>query len=107
MFEKRLTNIPEHTPGKTRYFTYFLEWPDGSAPWVDQVPFVHPLQWELKQSRFVKDPTAPSTLALDLLRKGECQWTDRNQVVHRVIIESKERARRWGTGVKKPDLLTK
>ena len=81
---------------KVRYFTYYLIWPDGSEPWVDQVPFIHDLQFELKQTRFAKDPTLPSTIQGDLLRSGEARWKDRNGVEHLVRIEETVRNRRWG-----------
>lgn len=87
----------EHTPGTVRYFTYYLEWPDGSEPWIDQVPFVHDLQFELKNTRFMKDPLVPAHVATDLLRKGEAQWKDHNGVVNRIVIEKTKRNRRWGT----------
>lgn len=92
--------VKQHTPGKVRYFTYWLEWPDGSQPWVDQVEFVHDLQFELKNTRFMKDPTLPAHVATDLVRKGETRWMDSNGVTHRVVIEETKRNRRWGTSRK-------
>lgn len=90
--------VKHHTPGKVRYFTYYLVWPDGSEPWVDQVPFVHDLQWELKHMRFMKDPLIDKDkCAWDLLYNGECRWTDKNDVTHRIVIDEKERKRNWGT----------
>lgn len=109
--EKRLHNVLDHTPGRIRYLTYWLEWPDGSEPWVDCVPFVHPLSFELRNTVFMKNPMAPETLAYDILRKGEGMWTDKNGVLHRITIENQKRARRWGTNkvhTPKPELfLTK
>lgn len=88
--------VKSHTPGKSRYFTYWLEWPDGTQPWVDQVEFVHDLQFELKNTRFMKDPMMPPHIATDLVRKGEARWMDSNGVTHRVVIEETKRNRRWG-----------
>ena len=91
-----MISVKHHTPGKVRFFTYWLEWPDGSEPWVDQTPFVHDLQFELKNTRFMKDPTLPAHVALDLIRKGETRWMDTNGVTHRVVVEETKRNRRWG-----------
>lgn len=89
--------VKDHTPGDVRYFTYWLYWPDGSRPWVDQTPFVNPLQFELKNTRFMKDPKIPKSVAYDLIRKGEADFVDSNKVRHRIVIESEARAREWGT----------
>lgn len=92
----RLRSVEQHTPGVVRYFTYYLEWPDGSERWVDQTPFVHDLQFELKNTRFMKDPTMPAHIAGDLIRKGEATWNDTNGVKHTIIIEKTVRNKRWG-----------
>lgn len=89
--------VADKTIGKIRYFTYFLTFPDGDQ-WVDQVPFVHDLQWELKHSCFEMEPFKKR----DLLVKGETFWKDQNSVEHLVRIESVERVRNWGIG--KPKL---
>lgn len=82
----------------TRYFTYYLEFPDGEV-WVDQTPFVHELQWELEQliNRQHKiERFEWKTRADDLARKGETRWTDQNGVKHIVLVENTKRNRRWG-----------
>lgn len=75
----------------TRYWTYYLEFPDGET-WVQQEPFIHDLQWELAQSCFDTEPH----MKRDLLVKGETKWTDQNGLKHWVRIEDKEQPRRWG-----------
>lgn len=92
----RLRSVQQHTPGEVRYFTYWLHWPDGSDPWVDQTPFVHDLQFELKNTRLMQDPLIPAHVAGDLIRTGEATWFDRNGVRHLVQIEKTQRNRRWG-----------
>jgi len=79
---------------EVRYFTYWLIFPGDKKEdyWVDQVPFIHDLQFELKNSRWAKDPNK----CRDLLMKGETHWKDQNGVEHRVVIEDKERPRKWG-----------
>lgn len=88
--------IKEKTLGKVRYFTYYLIWPGEVDFWVDQTPFIHDLQFELKNTSFGKDPAK----ARDLLTKGETKWKDHNGVTHRVVIEDVERPRKWGTDKK-------
>lgn len=92
----KLRTVDHHTPGVVRYFTYYLEWPDGSEPWVDQVPIVHDLQFSLQNSRFNHDPSIPAHVLHDLARTGEAKWQDNNGVTHRVIVEKTKRNRRWG-----------
>lgn len=83
--------IKEKVFGEVRYFTYYLIFPDGDI-WVDQTPFVHDLQFELKNTRFAKDPLK----ARDILIKGETSWKDHNGVGHRIVVESTERPKKWG-----------
>lgn len=83
--------VKDKTIGEVRYFTYWLTFPDGER-WVDQVPFVHDLQWELKHSCFDLEPYRKA----DLVKKGETWWKDHNSVEHHVKIETKERPRKWG-----------
>lgn len=92
----RNRTVVSHTPGVVRYFTYYLEWPDGSERWQDQTPFVHDLQFELQNTRFMQDPLIPAHVASDLMRKGETSWVDGNGVRHIVVIERQKRARNWG-----------
>jgi hypothetical protein len=90
--------IKNHTPGQIRYFTYYLNFPNelakviGAPQWVDQVPFVHELQFELKKTTFGKIPG----MARDILNKGECHWKDQNGVEHRVVVEDQPREKNWG-----------
>lgn len=93
-----MAQVKNHTPGRERYFTYYLEFP-GKDPdvWVEQVPFVHPIDWELKNRMTINKSVDPS-LGRDLLLKGECQWTDANLVRHRIVVENEKRPRRWGKG---------
>lgn len=89
----------QHTPGTIRYLTYYLEFPRGSEEkkraddtWCAQIPFVHDLQFWLKQTRWKNDMVVTN----DLIRKGETKWRDHNGVTHRIIIEDVKRPRRWG-----------
>jgi hypothetical protein len=76
-----------------RYFTYYLYFPgEQNDPWVDQTPFIHDLQFQLKNTTFGKVPG----LARDILQKGECSWTDQNGVKHRVVVEDVVRPKKWG-----------
>lgn len=75
----------------TRYFTYYLIFPDGDH-WVDQTPFIHDLTFQLKQTAWRNDPDK----CRDLLLKGETNWTDQNGVKHRVVVEDEVRPRIWG-----------
>lgn len=75
-----------------RFFTYFVEFPDGET-WVDQLPFIHDLQFELRNTRWW---THHPEVARDILVKGEGRWTDRNSVKHTVKVEDKKRPRIWG-----------
>lgn len=85
--------VPEKTIGKVRYFTYYLIFPGDKDVWIDQSPFVHDLQFQLKQTRWHNDKNKCD----DLLKKGETSWKDHNGVLHRVVIEDIERPKRWGT----------
>lgn len=80
----------------TRYFTYYLYFPKEPEPWIDQIPFIHDLQFELQNTRWAMDAVKKN----DLLRKGETSWTDHNGVKHRVVIERTVRNRRWGVNRK-------
>jgi len=68
-----------------------LSFPDGET-WCDQSPFVHELNFQLKQTAFRNDPNK----CRDLLMKGETKWKDHNGVEHRVVIERREAAARLG-----------
>jgi len=87
-----MATVKAHTPGTVRYFTYYLSFPDGET-WCDQSPFVHELNFQLKQTAFRNDPNK----CRDLLMKGETKWKDHNGVEHRVVIEDVKRQRVWGT----------
>lgn len=92
MGAKRQKGVQDHVPGKVRYFTYKLIFSDGEI-WQDQIAFVHPLSWELKQTRWHKhDPG----VYRDLLVKGEARFTDQNGVKHVIGIEEVKRDRVWG-----------
>jgi hypothetical protein len=77
----------------TRYFTYYLTFPgEENDPWIDQVPFIHELQFELRNTTFGKVPD----LARSILLTGECEWKDHNGVKHRVVVEEEARPKNWG-----------
>lgn len=81
-------------PNKTdyvRYFTYYLIFPDGES-WVDQTPFIHALDFQLKQTVWRND----NKKLMDLYNKGETRWKDQNSVEHLVRIEDVIREKRWG-----------
>lgn len=84
--------IKEKTFGEVRYWTYYLIFPGDKDVWVDQTPFVHDIQFEIKNTRWKNDPGK----VRDILTKGETKWTDHNGVTHRVVVESTPRARKWG-----------
>lgn len=69
-----------------RYFTYYIIFPDGEE-WMEQIPFIHELQFELRNTTFGQDPN----LARDILNKGECMWKDHNGVKHRIVVEERMR----------------
>lgn len=95
-----MAHLKEKTLGQVRYFTYFLRFPDGEE-WVDQIPFVHDLRYELSQPVF----ELHVHMKHDLLTKGETFWRDNNSVEHHVKVETVERPRVWGT--KTPKLRMK
>lgn len=89
----------QHTKGKTRYFTYYLIFPVGSEEhrkaddtWCAQIPFIHDLQFQLKQTKWANDPI----ICGDLIRRGETKWRDHNGVTHRIVVEDVVRPKRWG-----------
>lgn len=84
--------VKDHTPGTIRYFTYYIYFPQDKEEWVDQISFVHPLSWELKHSAFKDDALKCN----DLLKRGETSWRDHNGVMHRIVIETEKRPRKWG-----------
>jgi hypothetical protein len=89
--------IRNHTLGQVRYFTYSLEFPDGDH-WMDQLPFVGPLDQILPTTQFGTNPD----IAKKLLLAGEAHFRDSNGVTHRVQIESERRPRRWGIRTFRP-----
>lgn len=88
-----MAKILEHKPGTVRYFTYWVIFPGDNEAWVDQTPFVHNLQFQLKKTAF------DQAQCRDLLLKGETQWKDNNGVTHRVVIEETKRPKVWGTKI--------
>lgn len=93
MGQKKQRRVQNHTPGSVRYFTYHLEFPDGDI-WRDQIPFVHPIDFELKQTRW---PAYEPNIHRDLIAKGEARFTDQNGVKHIIIVEDVKRPKHWGT----------
>lgn len=93
--KNRRVMVPLHTPGIVRYFTYYLIFPHDKEVWVDQLPFVHDLVWELRQT-FLKDKPE---LCRELLTKGEIMMKTPDGVTHRLVIEETKRNRVWGTKV--------
>lgn len=85
-------SVSDHKPGVVRYFTYRLIFPGDKDEWVDQVAFVHPLQFQLKQTVWKDDKIACDAL----ITKGEHSWYDSNHVRHLIIVEETKRQRRWG-----------
>lgn len=87
-----MAKIKQHTVGEVRYFTYYLQFPDGET-WVDQSPFVGNLLDIIKSTRFFKIPEAARNLTL----KGEHSYKDHNGVNHFIKVEEEKRPRKWGT----------
>lgn len=90
---KKFRAIKDHTPGKVRYLTYYLEFPDGDT-WCDQIKFVHPLSFELQRTRWYKHEPG---IYRDLMAKGEGSFKDQNGVRHIIKVEEIERPRKWGS----------
>lgn len=90
---KKTRSVPNHTPGKIRYFTYYLEFPDGET-WRDQIPFIHPLDFELAQTRWKQHEP---NVYRELTQKGETRFVDQNGVKHIIVIEEQARPKHWGT----------
>ena len=83
-------------PARVRYFTYFLEFPDGDV-WVRQKAFVHDMEWECTQLlKEHKKDSEWKDRARDLFKKGETWWKDELNVEHRIKIEEKKRPEKWG-----------
>lgn len=82
----------------TRYFTYWLEFPDGET-WVDQTPFIHSLQFELQNMVAMNKNMKMEWMvrANEIANKGESRWTDNNGVKHCIKIEDTKRNRVWGS----------
>lgn len=83
--------VQNHTPGQIRYWTYIVTFQDGEE-WQKSVPFVHPLDYELKLASFGGVPG----LARDILSKGEATWKDQNGVGHHVRVDKEAQVERWG-----------
>lgn len=83
--------VKNHTLGEVRYFTYWLEFPDGEV-WVDQSPFVGPLDTLLPLTRFKNRIDICNRLRAG----GEAHWKDNNGVGHRLKVEEIERTTNWG-----------
>jgi hypothetical protein len=94
MGEKKLKTVANHIPGTVRYFTYYLEFPDGER-WQDQIPFVHALDFEIKNTNW---PKHNPSVYRDIVTKGEARFTDQNGVKHIIVVEEKVRPRHWGKG---------
>jgi hypothetical protein len=92
----KASRIKHHTIGQVRYFTYYLEFPDGER-WQDQSPFVGNLGYLIKTTQFYKKPE----VLRGLMMKGSAHWKDHNGVTHRVIIEDEARPRIWGAQASK------
>lgn len=69
-----------------RYWTWYIEFPDGETM-VKQSPFIHDLQFELKNTIFRHNQGA----CRSLLTKGEYSWKDTNKVRHTMRIENAPR----------------
>ena len=91
-FAKKHNRIHEHTPGKVRYFTYYLYFPKDKDEWCAQIPFIHDLKFQLQQTVWRNDPNK----CHDLITKGETSWKDHNGVRHRVVVEDVKRPKKWG-----------
>lgn len=79
-----------------RYLTYYLFFPSKPGVtdyWIQQKPFIHDLQFEIRNWTGInKDPKK----VRDLLTKGETHWKDRRGVEHRIVIEKEQRETNWG-----------
>lgn len=93
MGQKKQKRVANHIPGKVRYFNYYLEFPDRDI-WCDAIPFVHPLDFELKQTRWMAHEP---NVYRDILNKGEARFTDQNGVKHIIKVSEEPVKRRWGT----------
>lgn len=79
----------------TRYITYYLMFPKDKDMWVEQIPFVNHLDFEIGRTKF------PPMIKRALLEHGAAEWKDQNGVVHIIKIEDKPKPRKWG--VNRPD----
>lgn len=91
--------IKNKTLGQIRYFSYFLQFPNGEE-WVESRPFVHELSFELQNTTFGR----VHELYRMMMKTGSCHWKDHNGVTHRVVVEDTPRLKVWGTK-KKPQLV--
>lgn len=79
--------------GRVRYITYYLIFPGDNDYWVDQRPLIHDINFEIQNMKAInKDPDKVKKI----LKNGEVSWKDHNGVTHRIVIEEKERPRKWG-----------
>lgn len=77
-----------------RYLTYYLFFPSKPGVtdyWIKQIPFIHDIQFEMKNWKGIT-----SEQKRDLLQKGETHWKDRNGVERRIVIEKTQRETNWG-----------
>lgn len=81
----------KHKEFHPRYITYYVHFPGDKQPWCVQFPFIHDLNFQLKQTKLM--PQVKS----DLLKKGESTWKPGDGTTHRVVIEEIQRPRVWGT----------
>lgn len=77
----------------------WVEFPRGSNEkkraddvWVKQWPFVHDLQFWLKNGPFRHDPL----IGYDLIRKGEFTRKNKDGVKITLVIEETKRETKWG-----------
>jgi hypothetical protein len=84
-------STPNHIPGTVRYFTHYLTFPDGDV-WCKQYPFVHELQFQLKNTPFKNRPDA----IRDFLQKGEHRYIDRNGLINLIRIDNEPVPENWG-----------
>jgi hypothetical protein len=82
------------TPGEIRYCLYSIEFPDGDV-WTDYTHIAGGLNaWIKNTGIWRKQPDR----ALNLIKRGQTHWKDRNGITHRMVISETPCERKWGTG---------
>lgn len=89
--------VKQKVIGETRYFTFYLEFPNGDVKW-HQVPFIHDLMFELpniaKRLGALGIVDHPG-FERELLHKGEYQWRDFRFNKWMLRIENEAKKDNW------------